>query len=107
MRLAEPLHVALGSVCLAPPRALPPPGPLDLIGDAWTRLSTDAVDVYPEGLAETLRTFEYIERHGNQRGYRRAAEVRRWLLRRSSGTVRSPQPTERRSRSPSACRSPR
>ena len=41
-------------------------------------------DYYPEGLEETLRTLEYIERHGDQRGYRQAAEVRRWLSRHSS-----------------------
>jgi hypothetical protein len=41
-------------------------------------------DYYPEGEEETRRTLEYIERHGDQRGFRRAAEIRRWLSRRSS-----------------------
>jgi len=41
-------------------------------------------DYYPEGLEETLRTFDYIERHGDQQAYRRSAEIRRWLSRRSS-----------------------
>lgn len=42
-------------------------------------------DYYPEGQEETLRTLEYIERYADQRGFRRAAEVRQWLSRRSSG----------------------
>ncbi len=41
-------------------------------------------DYYPEGQEETLRTLDYIERHGDQKSYQRAAEIRRWLLRRSS-----------------------
>jgi len=42
-------------------------------------------DYYPEGREEILRTLGYIERHGDRRGYRRAAEVRRWLSHPSSG----------------------
>jgi hypothetical protein len=41
-------------------------------------------DYYPEGDEEILRTLEYIQRHGDQRAYRRAAEIRAWLSRRSS-----------------------
>lgn len=41
-------------------------------------------DYYPTQLDEVLRVLTYIERHGDQRGYRRAAEVRRWLSRHSS-----------------------
>jgi hypothetical protein len=36
-------------------------------------------DYYPEGREDTLRTLEYIERHGDRRAYERAAEIRRWL----------------------------
>jgi hypothetical protein len=43
-------------------------------------------DFYPKGYDETLRVLDYIERHGDQRGYRRAAEVRQWLSRSSSAT---------------------
>jgi len=43
-------------------------------------------DFYPQGYDETLRVLGYIERHGDQRGYRRAAEIRRWLSRSSSAT---------------------
>jgi len=41
-------------------------------------------DYYPEGPEEMLRTLDYIERHGDRRAYLRAAEIRRWLSRRSS-----------------------
>jgi hypothetical protein len=43
-------------------------------------------DYYPETPEEILRALDYIERHGDRRGYQRAAEVRRWLSRRSSGS---------------------
>jgi hypothetical protein len=43
-------------------------------------------DYYPETPEEILKTLDYIERHGDRRGYLRAAEVRRWLSRRSSGS---------------------
>lgn len=41
-------------------------------------------DYYPTRLDEALRVLTYIERRADQRGYRRAAEVRRWLSRHSS-----------------------
>ena len=41
-------------------------------------------DFYPESREETLQTLEYIQRHGDQPAYRRAAEIRRWLSPRSS-----------------------
>ena len=41
-------------------------------------------DYYPAGREEVLRTLTYIERHGDQQGYRRAAEIRQWLSRHSS-----------------------
>lgn len=43
-------------------------------------------DYYPEGTNEILRVLEHIERHGDHRGYQRAAEVRRWLSHRSKAT---------------------
>lgn len=36
-------------------------------------------DFYPADRAEVLRTLTYIERHGDRDGYRRSAEIRRWL----------------------------
>jgi len=42
-------------------------------------------DFYPDGVVETLRTLDYIERYGDQRAFRRAAAIRRWLSRPSSG----------------------
>ncbi len=41
-------------------------------------------DFYPTGREEILRTLAYIERHGDQRGFQRAAEIRQWLSRHSS-----------------------
>jgi len=41
-------------------------------------------DYYPETDAQRLQALEYIERHGDREAFRRAAEVRRWLLRTSS-----------------------
>ncbi len=41
-------------------------------------------DYYPTGREEILRTLAYIERHGDQQGFRRAAEIRQWLSRHSS-----------------------
>ena len=43
-------------------------------------------DYYPEGVEETLRVLDAIERHGDLRGFRRAAEVREWLSPASSAT---------------------
>jgi len=43
-------------------------------------------DYYPDGDSEILRILGYIERHGDRRGYQRAAEIRRWLSRQSSAT---------------------
>ena len=34
--------------------------------------------------ARRIRVLAYIQRHGDRAAYRRAAELRRWLLRRSS-----------------------
>jgi hypothetical protein len=41
-------------------------------------------DFYPASTAETMRTLDYIERYGDQRAFRRAAEIRAWLSRPSS-----------------------
>ena len=41
---------------------------------------------YPETLQERERVLALIAQHGDQRAFRRVAEVRAWLLRRSSGT---------------------
>lgn len=41
-------------------------------------------DYYPTGREEILRTLAYIERHGDQQGFRRAAEIRQWVSRHSS-----------------------
>jgi hypothetical protein len=46
-------------------------------------------DYYPGGPDQMVRILEYIERHGDQRGYRRAAEMKRWLLRHSSAASAS------------------
>jgi hypothetical protein len=43
-------------------------------------------DYYPRELADLSRTLDYIERHGDREAYRRAAEIRRWLSRRSSAS---------------------
>jgi hypothetical protein len=42
-------------------------------------------DYYPETDAERLQALEHIERHGDREAFRRAAEIRRWLSRISSG----------------------
>jgi hypothetical protein len=41
-------------------------------------------DYYPETREEILRTLESIEHHGDRQGFRRAAEIRQWLSRRTS-----------------------
>lgn len=41
-------------------------------------------DYYPVGREEVLRTLAYIERHGDQQGFRQAAEIKQWLSRHSS-----------------------
>ncbi len=41
-------------------------------------------DYYPTTDAERLRILEYIQRHGDLIAFCRAAEVRQWLLQRSS-----------------------
>jgi hypothetical protein len=41
-------------------------------------------DFYPDSDAGRLRVLGYIQRHGDRAAYRRAAELRRWLSRRSS-----------------------
>lgn len=41
-------------------------------------------DYYPIGRADILRTLDYIERYGDQQGFRRGAEIRQWLSRPSS-----------------------
>lgn len=38
------------------------------------------VDYYPATDDERLRVLEYIERYGDRDAYRRATELRRWLL---------------------------
>jgi hypothetical protein len=43
-------------------------------------------DYYPEGPEDMLRTLDYIERHGDRQAYLRAAEIRKWLSRRSSAS---------------------
>lgn len=37
-------------------------------------------DYYPTNLEGRLRVLDYVERHGDREGFRRAAELRRWLL---------------------------
>ena len=37
-------------------------------------------DYYPANLAERLRILDYVDRHGDREGFRRAADLRRWLL---------------------------
>jgi hypothetical protein len=37
-------------------------------------------DYYPTSLEARLRVLDYVERHGDREGFRRAAELRRWLL---------------------------
>ena len=43
-------------------------------------------DYYPETLTECERVLSLIAQHGDQQAFRRVAEVRRWLSRRSSET---------------------
>lgn len=43
-------------------------------------------DYYPAGAAECERVLRWIEEHGDLAAFRRVAEVRRWLSRRSSAT---------------------
>ena len=42
-------------------------------------------DYYPATLEEKLRVLGYIERHGDLAAYHRAAPLRQWLSRHSSG----------------------
>ena len=37
-------------------------------------------DYYPTSVDARLRVLDYVERHGDRDGFRRAAELRRWLL---------------------------
>jgi len=37
-------------------------------------------DYYPTNLEARLRVLDYVERRGDREGFRRAAELRRWLL---------------------------
>lgn len=37
-------------------------------------------DYYPTSVEARLRVLDYVERHGDRDGFRRAAELRRWLL---------------------------
>jgi hypothetical protein len=41
-------------------------------------------DYYPADREETLRLLGYVERYGDQDGFRRAAEIRQWRSRSSS-----------------------
>jgi hypothetical protein len=41
-------------------------------------------DYRPSGRAEILRVLDYVERYGDRDGFKRAAEIRRWLSRSSS-----------------------
>lgn len=43
-------------------------------------------DFYPKTDEQRLRILRYIERYGDQVGYRRAAEARRWLSQSSNET---------------------
>ncbi len=43
-------------------------------------------DYYPASAAECERVLRWIERHGDLPAFRRVAEVRTWLSRRSSAT---------------------
>lgn len=47
-------------------------------------------DYYPSTNEERLRVLDHIERNGDREAYRKAATIRRWLLRNSSaGSVGS------------------
>ena len=50
-------------------------------------------DYYPATAAECERVLRLIERHGDLPAFRRVAEVRTWLSRRSSGTSAASWPT--------------
>ncbi len=41
-------------------------------------------DFYPTDDASRLRALDYIERHGDREGFRRAATLRQWLSRAGS-----------------------
>ena len=41
-------------------------------------------DYYPKTTEETLKVLGYVEQHGDMAGYRRAAELKQWLLRNSN-----------------------
>lgn len=41
-------------------------------------------DYYPETPAEAARVLEYIERHGDQAAFRKAAPLRQWLSQNSN-----------------------
>ncbi len=41
-------------------------------------------DYYPKTTEERLKVLGYVERHGDMAGYRRAAELKRWLLQNSN-----------------------
>lgn len=41
-------------------------------------------DYYPITLEQQLRTLRRIERHGDREAFRKAAELRQWLLQNSS-----------------------
>jgi hypothetical protein len=43
-------------------------------------------DYYPASVAEHERVLRWIEQHGDLAAFRRVAEVRTWLSRRSSAT---------------------
>lgn len=43
-------------------------------------------DYYPATVAEAQRVLDAIQRHGDRDGYKRAAEIRRWLSHPSSAT---------------------
>lgn len=43
-------------------------------------------DYYPASVAEAVRVLDAIQRHGDVAGFRRAAEVREWLLPTSNET---------------------
>jgi hypothetical protein len=41
-------------------------------------------DYYPTTVAERIKVLEYIERYGDVDAYRRASDLKQWLLRNSS-----------------------
>ena len=36
-------------------------------------------DYYPQGIDESLRVLDAIQRHGDRAAFRRAADIRQWL----------------------------